>query len=133
MCYLRGRLGIAPPLNSQKSITNQAPGKGQKALNRKLEITIRTSQLLTIRGSRSGRAWCQQCNAEQEVVTMETAVLLADSIATLLKAGSTSAGWHISQSPHGSPRICLPSLLRMLGSEAKATKATSVKGLLPEG
>jgi len=101
-------------------------------LHRKLEITIQTSQLLTIRGSRSCRAWCERCNAETEVVTLETAALLADSIATLLKAGSTSAEWHISQSPDGSPRICLPSLLRMAGMECKSTKSTSVKGLLPE-
>jgi len=101
-------------------------------LNRKLEITIQTSQLLTIRGSRSSRAWCRQCNAEQEVVTLEAAALVADSIATLLNSGSTSAGWHLSQSADGSLRICLPSLLRMVTREDKSTKAISVKGLLPE-
>ena len=101
-------------------------------MTRKLEITIQTSQLLTIRGSRSSRAWCQQCNAEREVVRLETAALLADSIATLLTAGSPSAEWHFSQSPDGSLRICLPSLLRLAGMECKSTKTTTVKGLLPE-
>ena len=99
---------------------------------RKLEITIQTSQLLTIRGGCSTRAWCRQCNAEQDMVTLETAAALADSIAKVLKAGSQSAEWHISQAPDGSPRICLPSFLRVAGKQGMATKATSVKGLLPE-
>ena len=101
-------------------------------LTRKLEITIQTSQLLTIRGDRSGRAWCTQCNAEQDMVTLGTAALLADSIGKLLNAGSQSAEWHISQAPDGSSRICLPSFLRVAATESKSTKATSVKGLLPE-
>ena len=101
-------------------------------MNRKLEITIQTSQLLTIWGSRSSRAWCQQCNAVRDVVSLETAGLLADSIATLLKSGPLSMDWHISQSPDGSPRICLPSLLRMLGMETKSTESTAVKGFLPK-
>lgn len=101
-------------------------------MTRKLEITIQTSQLLIIRRGRSSRAWCPQCNAEQEMVTLETAAVLADSIAKLLKAGSQSAEWHISQAPDGSPRICLPSFLRIAEKEGMATKAPSVKGLLPE-
>ena len=101
-------------------------------MNRKLEITIQTSQLLTIRGGRSSRAWCQQCNAEREVVRLETVALLAESIATLLKAGAPSADWHISQAPDGSLLICLPSLLRMTEMDCEPTKTTSVKGWLPE-
>ncbi len=101
-------------------------------MNRKLEITIQTSQVLTIRGGCRSRAWCPQCNAEQEMVTLEASSSLADSIAKLLNCGLASAVWHISQSPDGSLRICLPSLLRMLRREGKSTNATSVKGLLPE-
>jgi hypothetical protein len=101
-------------------------------VNKRLEITIQTSQVLTIRGARSSRAWCPQCDAEQEMVRLETAALLADSIATLLKCGSTSTDWHISQLQDGTPQICLPSLLRIVGNERKVAKARSVRGLLPE-
>jgi len=99
---------------------------------RKLEITIQTSQLLTIRGSPSSRAWCPQCGAEMEVVTLETAALLANTILGRAKAGSLSADWHVSQSPDGSPRICLQSLLQELGREGKSSRSGRIKGLLPD-
>jgi hypothetical protein len=40
-------------------------------MRKKLEITIKTSQLLTIRSSRSSRTWCELCGAEVEVLTLE--------------------------------------------------------------
>lgn len=101
-------------------------------MSRKLEITIQTNRLVTIRGGRSSREWCQRCNAEREMVTLETAALLAESIATVLKAGPPPRDWHISQAPDGSPRICLPSVLRIAGMESKLTKDKTLNGLLPK-
>lgn len=38
---------------------------------KRTEITVDTEQILVIRGSRAGRAWCAECGREVDVLTLK--------------------------------------------------------------
>lgn len=88
---------------------------------KRMEVTVETDQVLTIRRRRSVRCWCQQCGRDVEMVElkelqalmwirepMATQILTAPSIS----AGRGEGGWHWSQAVDGSPLVCLESLLK---------------------
>jgi hypothetical protein len=80
------------------------------AKRRKIEITIQTDRRVVIYATRLGRTRCEQCGAEREVVTLQTAGLLANSLSGDLTNESPPPGLHLSLAPDGSSRVCLESL-----------------------
>lgn len=99
---------------------------------RKIEITIQTDRRVEIHATGVERMWCQQCDAEAEVVTPQTASLLADSLRVDLTHGAALSGLHMPASSDGAPRICLESLLQLASRGNKLRGTGVIKGLLPE-
>jgi hypothetical protein len=97
---------------------------------KKIEITIQTERRLVIRGSVSGRAWCQQCGAETEVVTLETAGVVAQAVSVELGSTWPTGDLHLSQAPDGASGVCLKSLLGRLRNAGSNSGSGLVKGLL---
>ena len=107
------------------------------AKQRKIEITIRTDRRVTIYATGFGRTWCEHCGSEREVVTLQTAGMLANSMLGELPNGSLPPDLHLSVSPDGSPRVCLESLMQLANRGNKLSGTTLsetnvIKGLLPE-
>lgn len=94
---------------------------------RKIEITIQTDRRITIYASGFGRTWCEHCSSEKEVVTLQTAGMLATSILGELPNGSLPPDLHISVSPDGSPWVCLESLMQ-LAYRANKLSGTTLSG-----
>ena len=87
-----------------------ASGKGTQTVSRRVEITIHTQQTLIIHGAEAGRGWCPQCNREVDMVTLDTARLLAGVDETTITERLRSGGWHASMAMSGSLRVCVASM-----------------------
>jgi len=79
-------------------------------------ITIETERVLTLRCGGLGRFWCEQCAAETELVTLDALENLAAEGTERIQQWLDQGKLHWSQSPQGSVRICLHSLVRLLGA-----------------
>ena len=106
------------------------------AKRRKIEITIETDRRVVIYATGMGRTRCEQCGAEREVVTLQTAALLANSLSGDLTNESLPPGLHLSLAPDGSSRVCLESLMQSASRGDKLSGSTlprpnGIKGLLP--
>jgi hypothetical protein len=80
-------------------------------------ITIETERVLTLRGGRQGRIWCERCGAESEIVTLEALGNLVPEGSEKIQQWLDKGELHWSESPQGLVRICLRSLLRLLAAE----------------
>ena len=99
---------------------------------RKIEITIQTDRRVVIYATGLGGTWCQQCGAEREFVTLQTAGQLADSMMLDVVNGSLPPDLHMALSADGSHRVCLKSLMQLAGRGSKLSGSSVVKGSLPE-
>ena len=79
-------------------------------------ITIETERVLTLRRGSLERIWCEKCGAETEIVTLEAIGNLAPEGPERIQQWLGKRELHCSQSPQGSVRICLRSLVRLLGT-----------------
>jgi hypothetical protein len=81
------------------------------ATHKRIEITIQTHQVVTIRSQNSIRLWCPECGCEVEVVDAGLAESLGNS-AGRLGEGDGGGRPHRLNGAHGMTVICLPSLLK---------------------
>lgn len=107
------------------------------AKRRKIEITIRTDRRITIYATGFGRTWCERCGSETEVISLQTAGMLANSMLGNLPNGALPPELHFSVAPDGTPRVCLESLMQMAARGNRLSGTTLpepnvMKGLLPE-
>lgn len=72
-------------------------------------ITIETSSLVILRGRDSGRAWCEQCAAERDMVSVENIETTNPNSQALQWVDSGEL--HRLKAADGSQLICLNSLL----------------------
>jgi|HubBroStandDraft_5_1064220.scaffolds.fasta_scaffold04760_3 hypothetical protein len=85
---------------------------GEANTNRKrIEITIETEWMLTIRRSGCSRLWCRQCGCEADVVQAETLTGMGQP---RLGEGAEVKKWHLIEGPDGTPLVCLESLLKSM-------------------
>ena len=75
------------------------------------KITIETDSLLILRGRSSTRAWCPQCDADAEMITLENIGVVSNLNRTALEAWLNSGELHRSRAADGSVLVCLNSLL----------------------
>jgi hypothetical protein len=75
-------------------------------------ITIETDSLLVLKGRSSLRAWCPECQAESEVISIDSVGVISNLAPPELEAWIESEDLHRSQSADGSVLICLNSLLK---------------------
>src|SRR5215468_5434753 len=80
------------------------------------KITIETDSLLILRGRSSRRAWCPQCDADAEMITLENVGVVSNLNRPDLEAWLNSGELHRSQAADGSVLVCLNSLLARLQS-----------------
>ena len=78
---------------------------------RRTKIRIETESLLILRGRSTGRAQCQQCAAEVEVIALEDIGLISNMERSALEEWLNSANLHCLEAVEGSTLICLNSLL----------------------
>jgi hypothetical protein len=75
------------------------------------KITIETDSLLILRGGNSRRAWCPQCGADTEMITLENVGVVSNLDQMALEAWLNSGELHRSKADDGSALVCLNSLL----------------------
>ncbi len=78
---------------------------------RQTKITVETDSLMIVRGRNSTRAWCPQCGAEAEMVSIESMGVITNLDRSEFEEWLNSDVLHRSQSANGSAQICLNSLL----------------------
>ena len=81
---------------------------------KRTRITIETDSLLILRGRKSLRAWCPQCDAAAEMIPLKDAGAVSTLSAAEVKAWLESAGLHRITTAQGVVMICLNSLLAQL-------------------
>jgi len=81
---------------------------------RKTEITVETHRIVTIRRRRSLRAWCVECGAEVDMVSLDEVQALTELTQPLLRDSAQAARWHFSEAQDGTPLVCLESLRKSL-------------------
>jgi hypothetical protein len=86
------------------------------AIYKKIEITIETERSVTIRRRSSLRAWCAECGAEVEMVSLAEARRLMQSTLPTLSDSAEARNWHISEQQGGTLLVCLASLRNSLYS-----------------
>jgi hypothetical protein len=79
------------------------------ALHRRIEITIETDRILTIRRKDCARRWCPICGCDVYVVQAE---ILNSMGQPTLDDGNAVEEWHCFEGPDGKLLICLKSLLK---------------------
>lgn len=78
------------------------------------KITIESDSLLILRGRNSSRAWCPQCAAEGDMITLESTAVISNLEKTALEEWPNSGELHSLQAFDGSTLICLNSLLALV-------------------
>ena len=85
------------------------------ATRKRIAITIETDRVVIIRRNRPTRAQCQECGSEADIVDMTTAAELTGMTDRTLRDLMDAQELQLGQSPDGSLRTCLESLLKSKG------------------
>ncbi len=78
--------------------------------HRRIEITVETDRVLIIRRRPLVRAWCKECGAEVEMVSLEEAEALSEVTRPELCESAQAHRWHLSQNQEETCLVCLESL-----------------------
>jgi len=78
------------------------------------KITVETESLLVLRGRKSLRAWCPQCDAEGEMIVLGDIGVISNLAPSDVKAWFECETIHHSRTADGTELICLNSLLKRL-------------------
>lgn len=79
----------------------------------RIEITVETAQILVLR-CRTTPAWCGQCAAQVERLTLEDAAVAAGISLPTLYQRAEAGLLHSIEAVQGQPYICLNSLLNSI-------------------
>jgi hypothetical protein len=82
------------------------------ATRRRIEITVETERVVIIWRNPPTRAMCQECGSEADMLDMTTAAELIGMTDRTLRDLVDAQELHLGQSPDGSLRLCLESLLK---------------------
>jgi hypothetical protein len=88
---------------------------------RTAKITIEIDSLMVIRQAGTERAWCPRCRAQVDAISLINGGLREQGAAAQILAWLRTDELHGWELPDGSPKICLPSLLRCFESDALPT------------
>jgi hypothetical protein len=75
-------------------------------------ITVERRTLLVIRRAKAVLAWCPGCDAEVEVITLDSDSLAEPVTAAQIQEWHSTGNLHSSQTANGPTQICLASLFR---------------------
>ncbi len=79
---------------------------------RTTRITIETESLTIVRHVKAASAWCPECQAEVDVISLPATSLSDPETAPQMNALINNRGVHVWDSPQGNVHICMFSLLR---------------------
>jgi hypothetical protein len=82
-------------------------------MQRKIEITIQTDQVLQIYSQGKQRAWCDGCHSETDVVIIDGTRLGPGPGLEVTQKQLELQGWHTSLASNGALWVCLASWPRM--------------------
>src|SRR5215469_14839221 len=83
-------------------------------------ITVETDTLMIVRRAKAVPAWCPDCGAAVNVVSLTDESLADAATAAQLQDWADAGRLHIWRSPHVPIQVCVPSLLQCLDrSEAR--------------
>jgi hypothetical protein len=82
--------------------------------HKRIQITIETEWVMTIRRRASSRLWCPKCGREVGVVDLIQAELLTGIDQATLHAGAEAKRWHSFTGPDGTLLVCLESVLKSM-------------------
>jgi len=85
---------------------------------RTTRITVETETLLVIRRAKAVSAWCPDCRAEVDVITLDNDSLAEPAVAAQIQEWLATSKLHFCQTAKGSTQICLTSLFRCFELEA---------------
>lgn len=88
-------------------------------------ITIETSSLMVLRVGGSKRAWCRQCAAEAEMVSLRSFGVISNLDRSAVEEWLNSGHVHRNEAADGSATICLNSLLDHLTGDNPAERGTA--------
>lgn len=75
-------------------------------------ITIETDSLLVLRGRKSLSAWCPQCGAEAEMISLSEVRIVSNLPYAEVQAWIESPDLHHAKTADGTALICLNSMLK---------------------
>lgn len=84
-------------------------------------ITFETDSLLILRGRVPTRAWCAQCGAETEMISLDEVGVVSNLPRPEVQTWLESEDLHHTAGANGAPMICLNSMLRRV-HEPKTTR-----------
>jgi hypothetical protein len=85
------------------------------ATRKRIEITIETDRVVILRRTRLTQGQCRECGCQADMVDITTASELTGMTDRMLRDLTDAQELHLGQSPDGSLRICLESLLKSKG------------------
>jgi hypothetical protein len=75
-------------------------------------ITMETDSLLVLRGQKSRRAWCPQCSAEAEMISLDEVGVVSNLPLAEVEAWIESSDLHQIGTAGGAVLICLNSMIK---------------------
>ena len=75
-------------------------------------ITVETDSLLILRARKPLRAWCPQCSAEEEMISLDDLGVVSNLPPADVRAWLESDDLHHTTGDDGAYMICLNSMLR---------------------
>jgi hypothetical protein len=78
-------------------------------------ITVETETLIIVRRAQATLAWCPDCRAEVDVITLGQDSLIESATAAQIHEWQSTGKLHLWQPAHGLARICVTSLLQCIG------------------
>ena len=81
---------------------------------RRTKITIETDSLLVLRGRRSLRAWCPQCDSESEMIPLNEVGVISNLPLREVEAWLQSEHLHYATGANGAHLLCLNSMLKRM-------------------
>ena len=88
-------------------------------------ITVETETLLIVRRAKAAVAWCPDCRAEVDVITLDDDRLMDATAAAHLRKWLDAGRLHLWQPAIGSAQICVSSLLQCVDFDYVAGSSLS--------
>ena len=107
------------PLRQREEVLDQEDRQGpaildgrERVMARQTRIRIETESLLVLKGRSSLRGWCPRCQAEGELIPIESVRVISNLAPAEVEAWIESEELHHSRATDDSLLICLNSLLK---------------------
>jgi hypothetical protein len=78
-------------------------------------ITVETETLIVVRRAKATLAWCRDCRAQVDVITLDNDSLAEPTIAAQIHDWQGTGKLHLWRPANGTTQICVTSLLQCVG------------------